>query len=515
MSQAEVKGAPATLEIEEAPPAPAPPSDEACPSCGYNIGGVPREGVCPECGRGRTQGPSLKSKAIRASVWTLGGYGASYVLRFMSTVLVTHIIAKGDLGLMSLASSVITGLWMFSETGVAQSIVQNPRGEEARFQNTGWTIEVIRGVVLALGALLLSWPVAAFYEQPTLKLVLPMAGAAVLLQGFMSTSVCFLRRHFAMSKVMFIELSAQAAGLVTTLLVAWRRPDVWAVVWGLMAASTVKVALSHVIVPGVRNRFQWDPAAFRAIFRFGFWIFLSSVVSFISSRTDRFALGAVSLAILQVYGVALSLSDTASDIGMQITYNVLFPAWSRASQQGVERLKDVYYRSRLWLDMVCVTLCGGVGGAAPWLIHFLYPDDYAEARWMLRVLSFRGAMACVLVPCESLLFSMGRSQYGFLRNLARAVWVAAAVPVGWHFWGLPGFVGAMLLTEVPVLLVLWPAMVRHRLFRLSGELRPLAFLAVGFGLGWLLQWAMLSVVPGLRMGPILHQIAAALGISKH
>jgi hypothetical protein len=85
---------------------------------------------------------------------------------------------------------------------------------------------------------------------------------------------------------------------------------------------------------------------------------------------------------------------------------------------------------------------------------------------------------------------MGHTRYGLYRNVARAVWVVAAVPAGFWLAGLDGMLLAVALSEVPVLLVLWPAFRRIGLLDVRRELiAPMLF-----GAGMLLGTAFLAVV---------------------
>jgi O-antigen/teichoic acid export membrane protein len=281
----------------------------------------------------------------------------------------------------------------------------------------------------------------------------------------------------------------------------------------------MQTLVSHMLLPGVGMKLVWDRDSVRAIVHFGKWIFLSAAVMYVSRSADKFWLAkllgsgtneSAGMARLQVYYIAMMLSEVALGLGTQITYNVLFPAYSRVVPQGLERLRSVYYRSRLRLDVLCVMATGAIGAAAPWIVNLLYDDRYADARWMLRALSVRAAMWCVLVPCESLLFGLGFSRYSFWRNVARAVWVTVGVPVGWWLGGITGVIAVMAATELPVLFVLWPAAIRHKVFSWSGELRSVAFFAAGFGLGLVF----LHVMPEVRLGPILHHVAEVLHLAK-
>jgi O-antigen/teichoic acid export membrane protein len=483
------------------------------------------------------QSPSLREKATRAAAWSIFGYAGGYAMRFFSTVIVTKLIAPELLGLVIVPMAVLDGLTMFTELGLQQSIIQNPRGDDPRFYNTAWTIQILRGVVLAVGTVLLSLPLAIAYHEKAYLGLIPVIGSTALVLGFMSMSMFLLRRHLAMGKVVMLELISNAAGTAVTILVGWATGSFWAVPIGMLANCGMQTFVSHMLLPGVGMKLVWDRDAVRAIVHFGKWIFLSAAVMYISRSADKFWLAKLlgsganekeGMARLQVYYIAMMLSEVALGLGTQITYNVLFPAYSRVVPQGIERLRNVYYRSRLRLDVLCVMATGGVAAAAPWIVALLYDDRYlgfpeaktlgalapyvaaSDARWMLRALSVRAAMWCVLVPCESLLFGLGFSKYSFWRNVARAVWVAAGVPIGWRLGGITGVIAVMAATELPVLFVLWPAAIRHKVFSWSGELRSVAFFAVGFVLGLVF----LHVMPEVRLGPILHHVAEVLHLAK-
>jgi O-antigen/teichoic acid export membrane protein len=121
------------------------------------------------------------------------------------------------------------------------------------------------------------------------------------------------------------------------------------------------------------------------------------------------------------------------------------------------------------------------------VVAILYDDRYEAAGWMLQALAVRVAMSCVLTPCETCLFSQGHTRWGFYQNIARSVWILIGIPLCFHYWGLAGVVWVTALSEIPVLLTLWPAF--HRLGLLDGKREALAvaFFFGGFGVGLLID----------------------------
>src|SRR5262245_29382509 len=97
------------------------------------------EGAPGPAATAATDEQSLRKLAIRGSMWAVGGYGASMVLRLGSNVVLWHLLVPEAFGLVLLVNVFLQGLEMFSDLGVRVSIVQHKRGDDPDFLNTAWT----------------------------------------------------------------------------------------------------------------------------------------------------------------------------------------------------------------------------------------------------------------------------------------------------------------------------------------------------------------------------------------
>lgn len=152
---------------------------------------------------------SLKKLAIRGTVWTIAGYGASQVLRFGSNLILTRLLFPELFGLTALVNIFITGLHLFSDIGIGPNIIQNKRGDDPAFLNTAWTLQVIRGFGLWFCCLLISWPVAKFYGEPQFLWLIPIVGLGTIITGFNSTALCTLNRHMSVRQMATFELGGR------------------------------------------------------------------------------------------------------------------------------------------------------------------------------------------------------------------------------------------------------------------------------------------------------------------
>ena len=428
----------------------------------------------------------LKAALLRGSAFEMLGYGLSQLVRFGSNLLLSRLLFPEAFGLAALVNILNQGLIMLSDVGLPTVIIQSERGDDPRFLNTAFSWQIMRGTGLFLIACVCAVPMAVLYGEPQLKLLVPFGALAILVMGFRSTGYYTMRRRLNLKPLMMIEIASQVAAVIA--MIAWAKIDrsVWALMMGAVMSSVVNVVGSHMLKVGYRNRFEWDKEHARSMMQFGKWVAGSSMLTFASQQGDRLMLGRfLGAGTLGVYSIAVFLSGALGEAITRITHGVFFPAYSRVKSEGTERLRQVFYRTRLAVDGIVITALGGLTALGPAVVRLLYDNRYNDAGWMLRVLSVRVAIAALVAPYQFCLFAVGDSRYGFFLNLARTIALFIGVPVGFALGGVAGLVWGVALSELPALIVVYIGFVKHGLASPAHEARVPAFFAAGLGLGYL------------------------------
>ena len=404
----------------------------------------------PDNAAGLAKG-SLKQRAIRGSGWTIGGYGLAQVLRFGNNVALAYLLADGArdaFGLMMLINVCIQGLQMFSDVGIGPALVTSRRGDDD-FLNTAWTIQVGRGFMLWLVSCALAYPAAQWFGQPQLAAMLPVAGLSTLLAGFNSTDLFTLNRHLRLRGVVLLEAGTQVVAILVCCVLAWHWQSVWALVFGGVAAAGVKMLASHLLVPGHRNGFRWDPAAVKEQFTFGRWIFISTVITFAAANVDRVLLGRFvsDEAILGVYSVAWGLAQVGIQLVKKLNQMVGFPALADLHRRDVERFRLRLGHLRM-LVLGTLTPCVAVGAwLAPHFITLIYPDKFADAGWMLTALAV-GILAELVINSYFMAYFAAGSTFRVMLGVGLQFLVTVAcVWVGYEWAGVPGYVLSLSLVQ--------------------------------------------------------------------
>ncbi len=391
--------------------------------------------------------PSMRRQAILGSLWTLFGYGASQVLRLISNLVLARLLFPEAFGLMALVNVFMQGLQMFSDIGIGPGIIQNRRGTDPAFLRTAWTIQVFRGFALWLLCCAAAPAVARFFAASDpmaldLRLLLPVTGLTALLGGFTSTSVFTLNRKLDMRRMTLLELVPQGISLLFMALWAWQHPSVWALVGGGLVFSLVRLVMSHLMNRDHRDGFAWEPEARRELFRFGRWVFLSTVISFLATHLDRLLLGRLlTLGELGIYSIAMTLARVAIHTSSRLSSSVIFPLLSR-HQDDPPRLVDSCLRARTGVLFASGAICSGFALFAPLFFESLYDARYAAAGDISRWLALYTWTHVLLVSMDRIPLALGHPRQLFLANLITTAGMTAAV-AGYRLLQLPGFIAGM------------------------------------------------------------------------
>jgi O-antigen/teichoic acid export membrane protein len=448
---------------------------------------------------GEPSSTSLKRRVLSAGAWSLGGYGLNYALRFGTNLLMTRLLVPEMFGTMAIATIVMTGLAMFSDLGLRQSIVQSKRGNDPAFLNTAWSIQIIRGGLLWFLALGISMLVAhansrglvpkdSVYADPNLPWVIAVLSFGTVIVGFGSTKTAEASRNLTLGRLMLIDIFGQIAALICMLGWIWVDRSIWALVAGSICWSLTITLLSHIWLPGTANRWQWDPSAFHDIFHFGKWIFVASILSFLAANGDRLLLGGlVDATLLGIYVIAFQIFSSIEQVLAGIIAGVSFPALSEIARERPAALKVSYYRIHMPIALVAYTCSGILMTSGQSLIDLLYDARYAQAGWMLQVL----AAALLAAPFQIAIqcFVALGVPHVLSRVLAlRLAVLALAMVGGYHLFDVAGALLGLVASHLLCLPMIIFHCVRHGLFDLRRELLFLPMVVVGMIVGWILTF---------------------------
>lgn len=397
---------------------------------------------------------SLESQALKGTYFVVLSFGLAMSIRLVSNLVLSRLFVPEYFGLLALLTTVIVGLTLLSHIGVQDSVIQNPRGDQARFLNTAWTLQVLQGLLVWGMTIVLAWPTSRFYHEPRMILLLPALGFGSVISGFSSPSLLTLARHLGVGKLSALELVNQLVQFLVTLMLALIQPTIWALVAGRIASEVVRTVVSYWIVRDIRPRFTWDKQSVHELVRFGRWILIGTALTFLALQSDRLILAKlVSFQLLGVYGIAFSLSDVPRQIILQFCSRVGYPFVSKLSGLPRPDYRRNFLKYRMpvlaagGLMLIAVISLGDI-----FILH-VYTKPYHGAAWMIGIFALGLWHTMLYSTTNPAIMALQKAHYNAFGYLVYCVTLYIVLPWGFHLLGMLGAVVAVAISDLPVYFV--------------------------------------------------------------
>ena len=421
---------------------------------------------------------SVKKRAFRGAIWTIGGYGISQVLRFGTNLVLTRLLVPEFFGLMAVVNTLRAGIDLFSDLGISQSIVNNKQGDEPSFLNTAWTLQVIRGLVLWLFCLAITLPSANFYDDKRLLWLIPIVGLSSVLDGFSSSAIHTLMRRMDLGRLTRFDMLVQLISAITLIALALFYPSIWSLAFGVVAGAVYRMVGSHWLISGYKNRFAWDKDALKELLSFGRWIFLATALMFMAEQSDRLILGKLlSFQILGVYTIAYTLANIPREIIKKLSHRVIFPAISNKTDISRSSLRSKIIHQRKKMLMAFAILLAALVSVGDLVIGTLYDQRYTEATWMMPILSSGIWFSILFFTISPALLAIGKPLYTAQSNFARFVMIGVGLPLAFNNFGLIGVIIAIAVSDLPLYIVNLYGLWREKLSCFGQDIQATAFFA--------------------------------------
>jgi O-antigen/teichoic acid export membrane protein len=394
---------------------------------------------------------------VMGAMWTIGTYTLTVGMRFLSNIVLSRLVVPEVFGVLMIISTLKFGLEFLTDVGIGQNIVRSEHGEKTSFKNTAWTLQFVRGLILFSALSLAAYPLGQLYEIPVVAIVL--SGFTMIILGTASTATYYLQRNMQLARLNLFDVTIDAVTALLVVGLALVSPTIWSMIAANLIAATFRASLSYIL-PNARNWFEWNRAYVREVLSFGKWIFLSSVLSFLCMNFDKLYLASsVPLATVGIYAIARTIADLPAALISRISYQLVFPLISAHAGESRASLRHHVGGLRLKL-LICVALCMGFGIAVSDIAAgIIYDPRYADAGWMLALLLTGIWCGIMCTVNEYTLLGVGKPIYGVFGNGAKLAGLVVLTPFGIAWWGLPGAIVAISVSElvryIPVIYGQW------------------------------------------------------------
>jgi PST family polysaccharide transporter len=329
------------------------------------------------------------------------------VSSFVAIPFLARMLTPTDFGLAALALSMVTFFSLLADAGLGRSLVRIEADDAEAWSSAYWAA-VLLTLAFALVIFLLSWPAAAFFNQPGLVPIMMTLALAPILMGLVDIPAAALLKQEKFQWLAAAEFAAGVGGIVVALAVAFSGGGAWALVWQHLAQRALKL-----IVVFLAGRFRVRPVfkPSRLAEHLGFmrdtaaW----SMTMFVSRQADTLIVGKfLGAATLGLYNVAVRIMLLPVSILGGSLYSVIYPRFVLV-RENKDALRQLVLFTTLAQATIVFPPIAAVAAASDAFFTLLLSQRWEASGAIFTLLAGAAALQTIVAINGSLLQAIGQT----------------------------------------------------------------------------------------------------------
>jgi O-antigen/teichoic acid export membrane protein len=391
----------------------------------------------------------------RTAGWRVLEIVGSEGLSFLVFVAMARLLVPGEFGIVAIAGAMVQLGMAVLQRGLPDALVQAHRLDDRQIR-CAFALSVAAGAAMAIGLVLLAWPLAWLLGREGFAPILAALAPILIVQAAAIPLHAVLQRRFDFRAIALRTLVATVAGGMLAMVLAWQGAGAWALVAQQWTVTLVGAALILRFSPIRPWPLTLRRDALEPLLAVARPVLFGSVLMQATRRLDAVALalfvtdhevGLYFLVARLILSVQLVTTHSIGEVGLAVLARL---------QAEPKRLGLAIRRAFRLTAFACLVCFGGLLVCAGPLVPLLFGEAWIGAVRPLQVLAALTAFGALTTVSGQVLVAVGAA--GDAGRLA--AWSALLQLValfGGAALGLMPMVVALGLVQT---VLLWPALRR-------------------------------------------------------
>jgi len=387
---------------------------------------------------------SLSKKTAKGSLWLLIFRISDQIFRLVKTIILARLLVPSDFGLFGVTLLAVSLVDTFSQSGFLQALVHK-KDDIRPYLDTSFIVQLFRGAAIALMLFIFAPFIASFFGAKEVTAILRVISIGIFIQSLNNIAVIYFSKELEFQKYFVFQISGTLADLFVSVLFAVIFRNVWALVFGFLAGTTLRCVVSYMVYFYV-PRFRFDFEKAKELFGYGKWVFGSNIVGFFVTQIDSFFVAKLSgVTSLGFYQMAYKIP---SILGLEILAGATFPAYSKI-QDDTQRLRDAYLKIIKLFSFILMPVAGGIFVVAADFVKLVLGAEWLPAVWPMRLLTLATLAWTIAVVSDYMFLAIGKPNIQVRWTSVKLLIMLALL---YPFISMYGFLGAAIVVFIGSLL---------------------------------------------------------------
>ena len=380
---------------------------------------------------------NLKHKAASGMVWTAIQRYSKMGISFISGIILARLLTPEDYGAIGMLAIFMSLAEVFIDAGFGSALIQKKNPTQTDY-STVFYFNIGMSFILYTVLFFSAPAIATFYRMPILCKVLRVQGLILFIYAFNIIQRNQIRKNLRFKKLSGIAIVSSVISLIVTVTMAYMGCGVWALVAQNFIAALVP-CIFFWVTTNWRPTWEYSWKSFKELFGFGFYMFLTHLLTTFSQRITGLLVGRwYDPATMGYYSKASTTTKytTLSVAGVMI--QTTYPLYASV-QDDKQRLINMVKRITSTLAYITVPLLGLMILVAKPLFVLLYSDRWLPCVPYFQIICIGGMAGCLQSVNQQTISAIGKSKVFFVWTVVKqSVGIALQVLglIVWGMWGL-------------------------------------------------------------------------------
>jgi len=334
------------------------------------------------------------------------------LLGIVATMVLSRLLTPAEVGVYSLGAVLVALAQVVRDFGVGQYLIQEKQLDTVKLRAALATSLLVAWLLAGL-VLLASAPLAHFYGEPRLTLVLRLLAINFLLIPFSALTLPMLRRQLRFRAIYAINAANSVVNLLVAVLLALQGYSYMSMVWAALAGSCASLLVSLLVRP---RELPWLPGrrGMGDIARFGAYATGGGLVDEAGVAAPDLIIGKlIGIESLALFGKAQSVLNIFNQAITSAISPVVFPLFAARARESGEQggqggAELVYLRTISYMTALAWPFFLFLSCMALPLVKVLYGTQWLGCVPLIRIMCLSSAVYSMFSMARYLFVATGQ-----------------------------------------------------------------------------------------------------------
>jgi lipopolysaccharide exporter len=365
----------------------------------------------------------LRVATVKGTAWSYASFVTVRVPALVTTIVLTRLVAPSDFGVIAIGLVILTYLDALNEFGISSAVIYSADDGDAELSVAFW-LSMLTGIGAALLMTAFAAPIAAAFDEPRLRTVLPVLSLAFVLNSIGSVHIAVLKKRLQFRQLVPVDIARAALKAIVAIGCAFAGWGVWSLVAGQLAGELAGSTAVWIRLKW-RPSFVWDRAVVHRVLGYGAHIMGVGLLGALLADVDYLIVGRrLGSQQLGFYAVGFRLPELAV---MGVCYAVsatMFPVLTRL-RRDPQAMAQGLAKSLRVLALVTVPIGVGIALTSRDFVATFYGERWEPTGRVMPFIALYAVVFSITFVCGDVYKAVGRP--GILTAMGAARFPLAVV----------------------------------------------------------------------------------------